>query len=232
MNSNEHEARQYNAPAVESAAGSSHLISSLLDSQLGATPASRIRRGSTQSKIDNRKSKILARSAFTLIEILTVIAIAGMMTVVLAVGYSRLADTRPSTPDEVFWNTVTAARRQALLSAREVRLAFTAASEGDNSSPALHITWTAPDGTPGEQRFPFENMGDITLEFLSTQKGIQTVMIGGEVVETQTIPHMTFHGDGTCTPVRIQIRRGAGSSHILDIDPWTCAQMLVREENK
>jgi len=190
-----------------------------------------------------------AAPAFTLIEILLVLAIAAMMTTVFAIGYSKLADTKPATPDTVFWNAVTAARKQALISGREVRLAYQPATSGDsgNAPASLILTWDntpvtgapvipgvtdqtaapdSPDAT-GQQQFPFENMGDIVLEFLSTQKGTQSILIGGEVVETQTIPYMTFYGDGTCTPARIQIRRNAGTAYTLAIDPWTCAQMLT-----
>jgi len=188
-------------------------------------------------------------AAFTLIEILLVLAIAALMTAVFAVGYSKLADTKPATPDAVFWNAVTAARKQALLSGREVRLAYTPASNADISTvPAsLVMTWdnspapgstaalaAAADSTTadpadaiGQRQFPFEKMGDVVLEFLSTQKGSQSVLIGGEVVETQTIPYITFYGDGTCTPARIQIRRAAGTAYTLNIDPWTCAPMLT-----
>jgi len=224
------------------------------------TPASfHVWRGGAQSKIVSRasdslpnpKSKIQAAAtpaapsaapAFTLIEILLVLAIAAMMTLVFAVGYSKLADTKPATPDDVFWNAVTAARKQALLSGREVRLSYMPATSGDsgNAPAGLIMTWdNTPPGNaatiatdadpvpPGEQQFPFEKMGDIVLEFLSTQKGTQSILVGGEVVETQTIPYMTFYADGTCTPVRIQIRRNAGTAYTLAIDPWTCAQMLT-----
>jgi len=187
------------------------------------------------------KTRAPAAPAFTLIEILLVLAIAAMMTTVFAIGYTKLADNKPATPDAIFWNAVTAARRQALLSGREVRLAYmpAASSDGTSASAGLIMTWdnsTTWTGTatsddtppaPSQRQFPFEKMGDVVLEFLSTQKGTQSILVGGEVVETQTIPYMTFYGDGTCTPVRIQIRRNAGTAYILNIDPWTCAQMLM-----
>jgi len=184
------------------------------------------------------------------LEILLVLAIAGMMTAVIAVGYTRMASRKPATPDAVFWLAVTAARKQALMSGREVRLAYTpaATTDGADTPAGLDLTWdtgpttwsgtTNPAGdtgddtdapATGEQFFPFEKMGDIICEFLSTQKGTQSITIGGQAVETQTIPTMTFYGDGTCTPVRIQFRRNGGAAYTLDIDPWTCAQMLTSD---
>jgi len=183
-----------------------------------------------------RRTTRKAARAFTLLEILIVLMIAGMITGVLALGYTRLASAKPSTPEAVFWQAVTAARKQALLSGREVRLAYTpaAASDTANIPAGLTMTWDNPDdpATPGERLFPFENMGDVILEFLSTQKGAQAIMVGGEVIETQTVPFMTFYGDGTCTPVRIQIRRDAGAAYTLSIDPWTCAQMLPPDDTQ
>jgi len=225
------------------------------DEARSASPPSRVE-SQNQGYLKNRRGRVgrLLRSrrapiansplspAFTLIEIMVVLAIAAMMTTVFAIGYTKLADRKPTTPDAIFWNAVTAARRQALFSGREVRLAYTPAvtSDSANTPAGLIMTWdNTPTGNPntaiddpvppGEQQFPFENMDDTILEFLSTQKGTQSVLIGGEVVETQTIPFMTFYGDGTCTPVRIQIRRNAGAAYTLNIDPWTCAQMLTAD---
>jgi len=171
-----------------------------------------------------------------MIEILLVLAIAGMMTAVIAIGYVKLSDTKPTTPDAIFWNAVTAARKQALLTNREVRLAYLPAdtSTDTNTPPSLIMTWDDPDNpdTPAQRQFPIENMGDVILEFLSTQKGTQSILVGGELIETQTIPNMTFYGDGTCTPVRIQIRRNAGTAYSPSIDPWTCAQMLTPDDTQ
>ena len=239
-------------PTVGRVAGIFDFRFSIFDSRTAAPFCARRGSAQSQSKIvsdagdspPNPKSKIQAApAAFTLIEILLVLAIAAMMTTVFAIGYSKLADTKPATPDDVFWATVTAARKQALISGREVRLSYMPADTGNDaaSTASLVMTWDNTDNTsatadpadpdnpapPGERQFPFEKMGDVLLEFLSTQKGTQSILIGGELVETQTIPYMTFYPDGTCTPVRIQIRRNAGTAYTLNIDPWTCAQMLA-----
>ena len=52
--------------------------------------------------------------------------------------------------------------------------------------------------------------------------------IAGELVETRTQPFVTFYGDGTCSPFRVQLRSPA-QTRVLEIDPWTCAPMLASQ---
>jgi general secretion pathway protein H len=155
--------------------------------------------------------------AFTVLEILMVIALIAMLTGVLVTGSIRLANGRVVTPEDVFWKAVMETRKAALLTGREVRLSFT-----DKDKERALVARSA-DGT--EQRFPFEMAGEIKLDFLSTQKGSSSILLGGQLVETQTIPFVTFYGDGTCSPFRLQIRTG-GEGRVLAIDPWTCSLVL------
>jgi general secretion pathway protein H len=55
--------------------------------------------------------------------------------------------------------------------------------------------------------------------------GGNTILVGGVLIESKTIPHVTFYSDGTCQAFRAQFTRG-GASSILSIDPWTCAPVL------
>ena len=155
--------------------------------------------------------------AFTVLEVLMVIALIAMLTGVLVTGSARLASGRAVTPEDVFWKAVTETRKAALLSGREVRLSFA----GKDKEPAL----VAQAGGE-EQRFPFEAPGELKLDFLSTQKGSSSILLGGQLVETQTIPYVTFYGDGTCSPFRLQIRVGTGEARTITIDPWTCSLVL------
>ena len=150
-----------------------------------------------------------------------------MVTGVFLVGAMRLADPGPSTPHGVFWEASIAARRQALLSGRDVRLTSVASatSDGVDVVAGLHATWE----DDGSQFFPFTKMDGVICEFLTTQKGASTILVGGELVETQTVPFITFYGDGTCTPCRVQFRVG-GSAYTIEIDPWTCAEILPQKE--
>ncbi|MDR0351906.1 MAG: type II secretion system GspH family protein [Opitutaceae bacterium] len=206
------------------------------------------------------------RAAFTLLEILLVIALIGMITGVFVVGALSLSDSRPPSSEEVFWQAVNGCRKQALLTGREVALRF---AKGENEAPAsLVATWEG-----GEARYPFgvaktddgggagggnsvgggggnsagagnngnsagagngnaafaANAPAVVCDFLTTQKGGSAILVGGVLRETATLASVTFYGDGTCTPFRAQLRAGVSEPLVLDIDPWTCAQVLTRE---
>jgi type II secretory pathway pseudopilin PulG len=155
--------------------------------------------------------------AFTVLEVLVVIALIALLTGVLVTGSARMANGQAATPEDVFWKAVLETRKAALLSGSEVRLTFT------DKDKERALVAKATDGT--EQRFPFEWAGELKMDFLSTQKGTSSILLGGQAIETQTIPFVTFYGDGTCSPFRLQIRT-SGEARVLAIDPWTCALVL------
>lgn len=146
-----------------------------------------------------------------------VIALIAMLTGVLVTGSARLASGRSATPEDDFWKAVVETRKAALLSGREIRLSY---SDQDKDR-----TMVAKSLDGAERRFPFTWPGELKVEFLSTQKGSSSILLGGQLVETQTIPFVTFYGDGTCSPFRLQIRTG-GEPRVLMIDPWTCSLVL------
>jgi general secretion pathway protein H len=158
-------------------------------------------------------------SAFTILEILVVIALIGLLMGVLVTGGVQLTRNKTVTPEDVFWRAVLETRKMALLSGREVRLAYVS----NNADKERALVARAADGT--EQRFVFEQQGELIVEFLSAQKGGSTMLLGGQLVETQTIPYVTFFGDGTCSPFRLQLR-GRNEPRTISIDPWTCALVL------
>ena len=97
-------------------------------------PAPRLAGGGSAFISDHR-----LRAAFTLLEVLVVIALIAMLTGVLVVGTTRLLRDRPVTADELFWKTVGEVRKSALFDNREVRLAFDAKGnliKGESSTPA------------------------------------------------------------------------------------------------
>lgn len=142
----------------------------------------------------------------------------GLLAGVLVSGGIHLTREKAVTPEDVFWKAVLETRRMALLSGREIRLTYAGKDEKERALVAR-----APDGT--EVRFPFEVQGPLTVDFLPAQKSGNAMLLGGQLVETKTLNFVTFYGDGTCSPFRIQIRT-TGEARVLSIDPWTCAMVL------
>ena len=163
------------------------------------------------------------RAGFTLLEILLVLALLGLLAGLFISAAGGLTTGKSQTAEDVFWQAVGEARKQALLAGREVRLTFASGKKDDPAALVLTL-----DGA--EQRMPFEGTDEVQVDFLSLQKSRSAILVGGELVETQTMPSVTFYGDGTCTPFRAQIRTGGGNTRSLAIDPWTCAQVLPKAE--
>jgi prepilin-type N-terminal cleavage/methylation domain-containing protein len=158
------------------------------------------------------------RAAFTLLEVLVTIALIALLTGVLVVGTNRLLGDRPKTGDELFWEAAGAARHEALFNQRDVRLSL--------DPKKNEFVVMAPDGS--EKRHPFVVKEIAEIDFLAPRSpGLSSsILLGGQLVETQTVPFVTFYRDGTCSPFRAQMKSRNGT-RILEIDPWTCAQVLV-----
>jgi len=151
-----------------------------------------------------------------LLEILLVLALIGLLAGVLIGGSARLLADRPATVEEVFWRVVDASRRDALLHRGEVRLRY------DAEARAFVVGMAG-----GERRFPVPETGDLKIDFLSAGgQGSGPLLIGGLLMETATVPFVTFYDDGTCSPFRVQIATG-GPARVLEVDPWTCAPALT-----
>jgi general secretion pathway protein H len=161
-----------------------------------------------------------ARRAFTILELLLALAIIALLGTVLIGGSAQLLNDKPASADDVFWKAVQEARKDALKSGNEVRLTFV--DDKDKGKAFIVTDGTTPQPFP----LPPTTSVDLAVSFLTTQKGASAVLVAGQMVETQTIPAVIFYGDGTCTAFRAQFQRG-GSTHLVAIDPWTCAPMLT-----
>jgi len=153
------------------------------------------------------------------------LALIGLITSVLVVGANALFAEDAATPEDVFWQAVNAARKQALLSGRDVRLTYVPA---ERETPAA----LAIQGVGVADTFPFSGKSDVKIDFLSLAKARSAILVGGQMLETNTMPAVTFFGDGTCMPFRAQIRVGTNPARTLMIDPWTCAAVLPKEEQR
>jgi prepilin-type N-terminal cleavage/methylation domain-containing protein len=161
-----------------------------------------------------------SRSAFTLLEILLAIALVALLAGALIAGSVSLLNDKPLLPQEVFWQASHAARKTALQNAavqggHDVRLTF------DDKQKAF----IADDGV-NPQTFPIAKPpADLGVTFFPTSGSTGSSPGGGSPEQSAPVPYVTFYGDGTCTPFDVQFRSKA-SAQLLEIDPWTCAQIL------
>ncbi|HUR58290.1 MAG TPA: hypothetical protein VM029_11310, partial [Opitutaceae bacterium] len=63
-----------------------------------------------------------------------------------------------------------------------------------------------------------------------TSKDGPAILVGGVMIESKPLTYVTFYPDGTCTPFRAQVVRNGGT-HVLSVDPWTCAAMLLADSH-
>ena len=159
----------------------------------------------------------MTKGGFTLLEVLLAVALIGLLAAVL-VGYSsRMLADRPTLPEDIFWQAAQEARRSALKSGHDARLSF------DSKTRAFVVT-----GGMADRSFPVPGTGeDLGVDLVPSQGGSSSALIGGTLVDTQTIPYATFYPDGTCIPFRVQFRDQRGA-HKVEIDPWTGARVLPR----
>ncbi|MGA3007057.1 MAG: hypothetical protein ABSE59_04115 [Opitutaceae bacterium] len=182
------------------------------------------------------------RAAFTLLEILLALALL-VLLLSASVGISAelAGGGKSETPTDVFWKALVAARKQALTSQQDIRMNFDAkgkaflvganvGAETDSATDAQAGAKQAAEAAAGTQSFAVSNAGDqLAVDFLPVGKTNTSVLIGGEMIETESLPYVTFYSDGTCTPFRVQFH-STGPAYVIAIDPWTCAQVL--EEKK
>ena len=150
------------------------------------------------------------------------IGLIALLTGVLVVGTNRLLGDRPKTADELFWIAVGEARKDALLNNRDVRLGFDAKA-GEFIATAA--------GTETRHAFVPKTIAEFDFLAPKSTGASSAILMGGQLVETTTIPAVVFYGDGTCSPFRAQIKTRNGA-RVLEIDPWTCAPMLVNQPTR
>lgn len=158
------------------------------------------------------------RPGFTLLEIILALAVIGLIATVLIGGSARLLAAKPMTPDDVFWSAVHRARKMALTEGKNITMSFDAKAKN----------FVLSDGTAAPVTINVPNVSlDMGADFLpGGDAPSSAALIGGQLVETQTIPSVMFYADGTCTPFRMQLKNQNGA-HQIKIDPWTCAPILT-----
>lgn len=157
-----------------------------------------------------------AGGAFTLLEVLITLALIGLLAGLVAGGATALLRERPVTGEEIFRSVMSKARRRAVETMHEVRLSY-----------VLKEKLFKLSSVDGDQTVPADIKGDLQVDFLKQQKD-GSMLLGGDLVETGSLPFVVFYPDGACTPFRVQLRTG-GPARVISIDPWTCLPIL---ENK
>ena len=146
-----------------------------------------------------------ARSGFTLVELLLVLALLGLIVTVTLTGARAIAQASGEADAEsAALNAIGAARRAAVTTGQVVVL-----HAADDA-----LTWSG-----GRQTLP---PGDTRVLLLPAQRG-NAFLIGGDVTE-EPITEVRFYPDGTCDAFRLQFKRKDGSK-VVAIDPWTCATL-------
>ena len=159
-------------------------------------------------------------AGFTLLEILLALALLALLSGVLISGSAQLIGDKPATPEDVFWRAVQQARAGALAGERDLRLSY------DPKQKAFSL-----DDGDKPQAFALPPGREFTVDLLAPAgAGSSVVLIGGQVVDTQTVPFVTFYADGTCSPFRVQFRAAGSAAQVVAIDPWTCARELTPPE--
>lgn len=165
-----------------------------------------------------------------MLEVLLSLAIIALLGGVLIGGAAHLLNDQPMTTEEVFWRAVQEARKAALKSQHDIRLKFDSRNKQFMLIDGIAPSVLAADGFTREEVpikiFPVHPAfaADLTVEFLAPVKG-NTILVGGVLIEGQSVPYVTFYSDGTCSAFRTQFMR-AGSANVLSVDPWTCAAIL------
>ena len=191
------------------------------NSESGIATSGASRQSGLESAIRNPQSAIrMSPRAFTLLEVILAVALLALLAGVLVSGSADLIGDKPVTAEDVFWKATLRARSAALNGEREVRLSFDAKDKvfvlDDGVTPQKLTLPPGRDATFSESRRNFVIAG---------QAAGNSILVGGELMESKPIAYVTFYPDGTCTSFRVQFRSGA-TARVVAIDPWTCAKIL------
>jgi type II secretory pathway pseudopilin PulG len=156
----------------------------------------------------------LGEGGFTLVEVILVLALLVLIiSVLLPAAGTLLRGARGETAEETALTVLQDARRQAVISGREVALRY---------EPAEHaLVWT--DGVQDGRRVLEQE--NVTVEFLRPGGG--AILLGGQLVEADPVDEMKFYADGSCDLIRLQLRATDAAPRVISIDPWTCAPVLA-----
>ena len=151
------------------------------------------------------------RRGFTLIEILLVLALMTLLVSLFIAGASDFFRAQEKTMKDVFWESVQAARLQAVEGDRTIEMSY--------DEKKHQLRWGTGE-TAGSVAWPGKS-----LEFLPVEKR-DFVLIGGQMKETGKVVAVKFYADGCVENFRAQLSEADGKDSYLEIDQWTCAPIV------
>lgn len=149
--------------------------------------------------------------AFTLVEVLLVLALLALFATVFIPGVnSMLSAMDERGPDQLLAEAVLGARGEALESGRTVELTY--------DTEKRQFVW----GATGSRGPAFAD--GFAAELLPMESGA-SILLGGIVTEVQKpLRRVRFFPDGTCDAFRIRLKEtGVAVPRLYVVDPWTCA---------
>ena len=160
----------------------------------------------------NARPDLRRGTGFTLVEVLLVLALLALIGMVLLPAAGGLMPKAGGGWDDNVAEAFQLVRREAVVSGRELTMRF--------DPETRRFVWSGGTSEPLGS-----DDAKLSVDFLRST-GTSAVLIGGQLVETTVIPVLRFYPDGTCDPVRIQLRATGSPPRVLSVDPWTCAPGL------
>lgn len=156
-----------------------------------------------------RRRSIFRRRGFTLLEILLVLMLIGLLGAVLIGGaVSLLKSVEDKDPEAAVLSMLQKVRGEAVEKGEIIELTPLPDDAG--------FIW----GGDGVENLPKRE--GLTVRLLKPEV-TAAFLIGGQI-EERSIDRVRFFPDGSCDPMRVQVRRG-DVRHVYAIDPWTAAPL-------
>jgi prepilin-type N-terminal cleavage/methylation domain-containing protein len=171
-----------------------------------------------------RSAAVRLRHAFTLLEVLLVLALIGSAASVFVISIDSIARTTPADSlESAFWSSLREAREAAMRTRRVQEITF-------NAEDMQFVV--EGGGVVSTESVDLEGVTDSdTFEAVFTQV-LPTntfTLLRGRLVTEREIKSMLVFPDGTCQPVTVEFRFPGGTRR-LPIDPWTCAELIDADE--
>ena len=149
------------------------------------------------------------RSAFTLLEVLLVLMLLGLLGAVLVGGAaSLLKAVEDQDPEAAVLTLLQKARSEAVETGQVLELVPLPEDAG--------FLW----GGDGVETLPVRE--GMRVRLLRPEM-VASFLIGGQL-EERPIERVRFYPDGSCDPMRVEVRRG-DIRRVYAIDPWTAAPL-------